>query len=203
MRHVAVAHNGAGNALVEQAGVQKQQPVFLLCLHLAAVHVHHIADQLEGVERDADGQHDLRDQLRHAKQALQVFQQEAGVFENPQHQQHQRHAQCKVQLFALWFPLDAYGKEPAQRSIQKQQHHIPRPCPAEKDHGENKHGNILFSYSLQRRLRNQIQRQKQKHKQQAGKYHLVLPKIKAGIKEPPFSAKDIFCRKQELSLVLV
>ena len=44
LRHIPVPHNGPGNALVEQAGIQQQNPVFLLGPYLAAVYIHHIAD---------------------------------------------------------------------------------------------------------------------------------------------------------------
>ena len=107
---------------------------------------------------------------------MQVPHQEARVLKDAQHQQHQRHAQAQVQLFTLRLPFDADSKKPAQGGIQQEQHHIPRSRPAEEHQREEKHGNILLSHAAQRRLAHQVQHQKKKHKQQAGKYHLVLPK---------------------------
>ena len=52
---VAVAHDGARDALVEQGGVQEQEPEFLLGLHLTAIDVDDVGNELEGVEGDADG----------------------------------------------------------------------------------------------------------------------------------------------------
>ena len=52
---VLITDDGARDALVEQAGVEQEHPVFRLGLHLLPVHVRHIGDQLEGIKGDADG----------------------------------------------------------------------------------------------------------------------------------------------------
>ena len=82
-----VAHDGAGDALVEERAVQQQLPVGALRLHLAAVDVSHVAEQLEGIERDADGQHDLGKLRGEAEDALRDAKQEASVLEVAQQAQ--------------------------------------------------------------------------------------------------------------------
>ena len=84
LAHVLVADDGPGDALMEQRDVQKQPPEFGLGRHLLAVHVHHVGQQLEGVEGDADGQGDLGHNLRPAEPAVGLSQQEGGVLKEGQ-----------------------------------------------------------------------------------------------------------------------
>lgn len=118
---VLIAHDRPSDALVEQAGIEQQQPVFFLRLDLAAVNVDHIRQQLEGIERDADRQRDGRDDLRPAGQRLEVAEQEAGVFEDTEDDQHQRNADDHPELFLRF----AVGRADAQRGE-----------PADADHAE-------------------------------------------------------------------
>ena len=58
-----IADDGASNALVIQCRVQQHIPVILLGMDFLAVHIHHIGQQLEGVEGNTDGQSDLFDKF--------------------------------------------------------------------------------------------------------------------------------------------
>ena len=54
-----IAHDRARNALMEKRSVKQQYPVPSLRLHLAAINVHNVGNELEGVEgyayRERDG----------------------------------------------------------------------------------------------------------------------------------------------------
>ena len=54
--YVRITDDGACDALMEKRGVQQKQPIFLLCLNLAAANVHDVGNKLEGIEGDADGE---------------------------------------------------------------------------------------------------------------------------------------------------
>ena len=61
---VFIADNRTGNALMEQAHIQKERRKALLRLYLAPIHIHHIGEELEGVKGNADGQRDLYHRIR-------------------------------------------------------------------------------------------------------------------------------------------
>ena len=82
--HVLIADNGPGDALVEQGNVQQKPPEFGLGGHLLAVDVHHVGEQLERVEGDADGQGDLGHDLREAEPLVGLPQQGGGGLEEGQ-----------------------------------------------------------------------------------------------------------------------
>ena len=158
---------------MEQAGIEQQQPVFSLRLDLAAVNVDHIRQKLEGIERDADRQRDGRDDLRPAGQRLEVAEQEAGVFEDTEDDQHQRNADDHPELF-LRFAVgraDAQRGEPADADHAEQQEQVARPCPRIEHEGEDEHDDVLAANVRHERLRDIVRREEQKHEQEAGKYH--------------------------------
>ena len=84
---ILIPDDGAGNALVEQTHIQQQRGKAPLGLHLAAVHVHHIGQQLERVKRNADGQRDLQNLVGEAQKVMGVFHKECAVLKNPQQAQ--------------------------------------------------------------------------------------------------------------------
>ena len=123
---------------------------------------------------------------------LQVAQQKAGILKYGQHRQQQRRAQHQRALFGAGVLFDSPREKPAQGGIQQKQRHIPRPRPAEKDQREGQHGNIFGAHTTQPRLGDQVQRQKQKDKQQAGKYHLAPSPNRKKDRRFPVSS----CRKR-------
>ena len=80
-----VTDNGAGNALVEQCCVQKHIPIAPLRLRFPPVHIHHIGQQLKGIEGNADGQRDL---LHKFGDRPENAADQAGVFEISDQCQH-------------------------------------------------------------------------------------------------------------------
>ena len=66
--NVAVSHNRACHQLVIAGQVHQVLVILLLCGNLSAVDIHHIADGLEGIKRDADGQRNLRHRQRQSGQ---------------------------------------------------------------------------------------------------------------------------------------
>ena len=84
---VAVADDGTRDALMEQGGIQEQEPELLLRLHLTPVDVDDVGNELEGVEGDTDGQGDGGNDLGNTQECLHVGQEEARVFEYGQQPQ--------------------------------------------------------------------------------------------------------------------
>lgn len=174
MVHVPIADNRAGNTLMEQSGIQQQQPVFLLRLRIAAVDIDHIRNQLERVERNADRQRDLRNDLWKAGQKLDVLQEEAGIFENAQRYQHQRHADNHCQLFApfVFRGSDDFCRSPADKCHAQQQNDVTDSAPCVKHHGKRQHYNIFLFNIRHQRLNRNVRRKKQEDEQQAGEYQV-------------------------------
>ena len=163
---VLIADDGTGDALVEQAGVEQQEPIFFLGLHILPVDVHDVGEQLERIERDADGQRDLRDDLGEACQQLQVLQEEAGVFKEAENQQHQCDGD-RQSGFAL--PVrsgsvgDIHTARPADKGHAQQEQDIFWPGPGVKHQGEGQHDDVLFPDARHKRLHNDVGGKEQKY----------------------------------------
>ena len=77
-----VADDGAGYQLRKKGDISAQLDDVGLRLHLTPIYVHKVGDALEGVERDADGQHYvtkgyMRD-AEHAAQNIEIVQLTCG-----------------------------------------------------------------------------------------------------------------------------
>ena len=164
---------------MKQAGIQQQLPVQLLGPHLSPVHVHHVGDKLEGVEGDADGQNDFRDDFRNAENGSERSHHEPEILEYPEDHQTggNGHDHAPLPPGPVLCSFDHQGAEPADRHHQQQKKQIPRPRPSVENEREREHRNVLLSNVPDQKLGDQIRRQEQKHEQHAGKYHGPRPLI--------------------------
>ena len=170
--HVPVADDGARHALMEQAGIEQQQPVFPLDLRVAPIDVHHVGQQLEGVEADADGQHDVGDHLGEAQQELHVPQEEARVLEDAQDHQAERHAGHQPMLGVLLLPLgpvDEQGEEPADEGHAQQQGYVTDARPGVEHQGKAEHNDIFCFDAWHQSLGDDVRHKEHKDKNQTGK----------------------------------
>ena len=80
--HIAVADDGARDELREQRDIQQKPRERALHADRAALYIHNIRKDLEGIERNADGQRDLGHGQREREQRVEVLHQKARVFEH-------------------------------------------------------------------------------------------------------------------------
>jgi hypothetical protein len=55
MAHVGIADDRSCHTLMEERSVEKQKMILFLSLHLSAVYVDNVGDELKGVEGNSDG----------------------------------------------------------------------------------------------------------------------------------------------------
>ena len=157
---------------MEQTGIEQQQPVFRLGVRIAAVDVHHVGHELEGIEADADGQDDIRDLLGYAGDDLNVAQEEAGIFENSEDHKLEHDAGDQIALPAAparaLSALDAEGKEPADEGHAEQQRNVTDAAPGIEHLGEAEHDDILLFQVRYKGLSEKIGKQENEDEKQAG-----------------------------------
>ena len=130
-----------------------------------------IGDNLEGEEADADGHHDVRHGNRNAEQRVDVFHEEAGVFEHRQHTEveHQRGGDDGLAVRAMIFNQQS-GDIVDQRR-QQQQKNVKRLAPrVEKERGGDEH-RVLPRDVFEQEVENQRCAQENVYKEQIGKDH--------------------------------
>ena len=131
-----------GDALVEQGNVQQKPPEFGLGGHLLAVHVHHVREQLEGVEADADGQGNLGHHAGETEPVVGLVEEEHGVLEERQQPQVNHTAQHQEGLALPRAPVsvDQLGDGPVRKGHEEKKNNVKGLAPGIKHQGEqNKH----------------------------------------------------------------
>ena len=169
-----VADDGAGDALVEQRGVEQHVKVAVLGRGLRPVHIHHIGQQLEGVERDADGQGDVPDGLRHRPEQAADH---GGVLEVGDQGDVHDHCQRKIEGLDIGTPglLNFQGEVPADQRHEHQQQNVFRlPPGVENQRGDQQH-RVLRPPAFAQEVRQKRQREKRVQKNQTGKNHTPSP----------------------------
>ena len=136
LRNAVVAHDGPGDALVKQRGIQQHVPVFLFGGCIPPVHVRHIGQQLEGIKRDADGQGDARDKIGHRSEQRA---EQPRIFEKADQPEVDRRRQDQPQLSLVLRRrlCDAQGAEPVRQGHPHQKQHVFRLSPGIEDQGEH------------------------------------------------------------------
>ena len=84
--NIGIAHNGPGDELREHGDIGRQIDEIALCPDRPAVNIHHIAEDLEGVKADADGQRHPQQRDRKPGNGIEAFQEKIGVFAVAQQQ---------------------------------------------------------------------------------------------------------------------
>ena len=154
-----VADNRAGNALMEQCGIQQYVPVALLGRRFAPVNVNDVGQQLEGIEGDADGQGNAADKIRNcAKDAAD----QAGVFEVADQRNVDDSCHSNPQFLAVLGLglVHAQGAKPGGQGHEHQQEQILRLTPGIKDQGEYQKHNVLGLPGFAKGISRQRQREK-------------------------------------------
>ena len=130
-----IADDGAGNALMKEADIEEEAEEVLLGLHFLPVHVHHIAQQLEGVETDADGQGDDQDVLRNTKPVVEVLEEEGQVFKDTQQADVDDTADDQPPFPCRTFPVLAHLERhhPVGEGHPDEQEQIGWACPGVED----------------------------------------------------------------------
>ena len=77
---VGIAHDRARDTLMEERGVEKQEPIFFLGCDLSAINVNDVGDELEGVERDAYGKCDRWDGGVYPEYSVYIRKEKSHVF---------------------------------------------------------------------------------------------------------------------------
>ena len=139
--HGFVADNGTGDALMEQCCVQQNVPVTLLGFRLSPVDVHHIGQQLEGIEGNADGQDDFLNKLRNfSKDAAD----QTGIFEIADEGDFNHHCRRKPEFFSSGIRLfQLQGAQPGNKGHKHQQQDILGFTPGVEYQREGKQHHIL------------------------------------------------------------
>ena len=142
-----VAHNRASDALMEERRIEQQLPITGLRINFPAVDIDHVRNELERVERDADGQHDFGNQLGHTEYRLEVGAEESQVFEDAEHAQQHNTLCNKPELSLAWRvgPLDEQGEPPAGKRVAHEQHEVARTTPRIEDKRGNEQHHVAVS----------------------------------------------------------
>ena len=145
---------------MKQGDVQQQPAEIPLGFHLSPVDVHHIAQQLEGVKADADGQGDLGNHAGEPEPLLGLAQKKSGVFEEGQQPQINDAAQGQKELA---FPgtsvfVDTLGQGPIHKAHEHQQQNEERLSPGVKDQGKQDQHRIFSLDAAGDRVDQHLQR---------------------------------------------
>ena len=143
--HVNVAHNRTGNQLRKQRNVSTKSNRVLLCGHIVAVHINGIAQALEGVEADADGQCQLQQLHIQTGQFVEVVNKEVCVFEHTQRREAQRNRYDQPDSFpALGGRLsNSQTAQPEHQNRANHQKYIHRLSPTVKQQAKQQKYQIL------------------------------------------------------------
>ena len=127
---------------MEQSCVQKYVPVALLSLGIAAVHIHHISKQLEGVEGNADGQGNAANEIRNG---AEDGDEQAGIFEIADQSDihHRRKGDPAAFVVAALGSGDLQRTEPGYQRHEHQQENVLRFTPCIEDQGEDQKNDVL------------------------------------------------------------
>jgi len=173
--HGLVADDGARDALVEERRVQQQLPEHGLRVDLSAVNVHDVRDELERVERYADGQDDFGDELGHAEQRLEAAQDPCQILEDPeQAQEHDAFRDEPEPLGALRVgAFDETGEQPAGERVAYEQQQVLGAAPRIEDERRNEQHRVAVAVGYDR-VHDQVNGQKYEEEDQTREDH-VLP----------------------------
>ena len=167
-RDIGIADDRSGDELREHGDIRCQIDQVPLCRDRPAVHVDGIAQDLEGIEADADRQRERKQRDRQARQRVEIPDHKIGVLEIHQRPQTQQHRQRQIKpgppLSAAFF--DQQAEDIALRDRRQHHEQIPRLAPAVKQQaGEQQH--TVFQRSRHQKIDEQNARQKIKQKRNA------------------------------------
>ena len=83
--HIHIPDNGPGDELGKQGNIGAKMDQISLGLHILPVHIHRIADALEGVKTDADGQRQFQQRNPHSGEFVPILQGKICILKHAQH----------------------------------------------------------------------------------------------------------------------
>ena len=119
--HIGIADDRPGDELWKERHVEQEFRKRPLHTDLSAIDVNHIAHGLERVERDANGQGDLRRGALDVRQRIDVFQQKARVLEHAEAEQIEDHRERQKLSLRLLAEQTAKGPVRTRDSDHQQQ----------------------------------------------------------------------------------
>ena len=166
--HVDIADDGTGDELGEEADVGAEGNEAALGRDIAPIDIDDIAQALEGVEADADGQGQPQQGDGQAGDGIDGTDEEVGIFENA----HQRHRQGNTNPEPDLLPLRPTGHGQAAAVIAKNgtrhQEQVLGLAPAVEDQAENEKHQVPKPLG-HNEVHQQHGRQEIKQKRNAGK----------------------------------
>ena len=169
LRDLGIAHDGAGDQLGKEGDIGRKVDKAPLGRD-APVHVHGVADELEGVKADADGQGDPEQGQGKAGDGVEILNEEVRVLEKAQYGGTEAHRQNEKQPGQPPAPvtLNEQGEKIAAEDGQEHEQHILRLAPGvEKQAGKQQ--NAVFQLFRGQKIDNQHTGQKIIQKAEAGK----------------------------------
>ena len=140
-RYIAVTDNRACHQLMIAGQVHQIAIEAALCRHRSPIDIHHIADSLEGVERNADGQRNPWNRQRQPGNGIEIFHKKSAVFKDSEHPQIKAKGSGKRKLHPQAVPLCAKPLDTPcptviQQGSQDEHKHPDRLSPRIKDQGK-------------------------------------------------------------------
>ena len=155
---VRIADDGACNQLGEQGDIRAEIDEVLLCRDAAAIDVDGVAQALEGVKADADGQRKMKQRNFQAGDGVQTADEEVRVLENPQQPHADDDGRQQPEFFPLPGAFDAQAADVAQQDGERHQGQQPQLPPAVKNQA-GKEQNGVFPLPGREKIHRQHRRE--------------------------------------------
>ena len=160
-----IPHDRPGDELGERAEVHHHDSGIFLRRHIPAVHVRDIGEDLEGVEADADREHDLGNGQVQTRDQVEVLYEESRVLEDAEHpeEQYKRYNERGPRASRLLFipeHADRQPAAPADQGRREDQRETDDPAPRIENQGEDQKQGV-FETALRKKV---IQREEQREK---------------------------------------
>ena len=155
---VRIADDGACNQLGEQGDIRAEVDEILLRRDAAAIDVDGVAQALEGVKADADGQRKMKQRNFQAGDGVQTADEEVRVLENPQQPHADDDGRQQPKLFPVPGAFDAQAADIAQQDGEHHQGQQPQFPPAVKNQA-GKEQNGVFPLPGREKIHRQHRRE--------------------------------------------
>ena len=155
---VCIADDGPRNQLGKQGDIRAEVDEVLLCRDAAAIDVDGVAQALEGVKADADGQRKMKQRNFQAGDGVQTADEEVRVLENPQQPHADDDGRQQPELFPLPGAFDAQAADVAQHDGEHHQGQQPQLPPAVKNQA-GKEQNGVFPLPGREKIHRQHRRE--------------------------------------------
>ena len=96
--NIGIPHDRASDQLREQCDISCKIDRILLCGSLSSININRIAENLEGIEADADGERDPQQRNRHSCDGVPVLDKEVGILKVTKYAETQYRSCRKTEL---------------------------------------------------------------------------------------------------------